>query len=147
LSQTWQNFSSHNFSVKWDFRNSLANVISSPKDTLKASDSTSLSWYQAFGTGRTQECNGYIILTGDDGVSFGVNIHVPEQIADIGTPPYYQVWQGTGTPQWDASKKRKAEPYIFQGLSCRDVKVVSEASHSSLSLVVIIPYKKPKTET
>jgi len=143
MSQTWQNFSPQSFSVKWEFYNPFANLITTPKDSLHASDTTSLSWYQAFSTGWSQECDGSVLLTGSDGVSFGVNIHVPQQIADIGTAPYYQVWQGTGTPDWESSVQRNSEPYIFQGLSCGAVKVVASASHSSLSLVVVIPFTKP----
>ena len=139
LSQQWTNFGTQTFTVQWDFYDPFASVITAPTTPLKPGFNTALAWYQGFSTAWTKTTDGYILLTGTDGISLGIKIHVPQEVFDIGTTPYYQVWQGTGTPDWEASEQRPEEGYTFQGLSCGPVTFNPTASHSSLLLDIGIP--------
>ncbi|KAG8788089.1 hypothetical protein FRC12_014929 [Ceratobasidium sp. 428] len=139
MSQTWSNLSNQSFLVTYGYDNPLSNPITAPITPLKPGSTTTLSWYQGFGAW-TQTCDGWIVLTGTDGISFGINLHVPPQVFSIGASPYYQVWQGTGTPDWGSSQKLRAAGYTFQGLSCGPVQVMpTDASQTSLLLQITIP--------
>ncbi|MBO9714627.1 hypothetical protein [Sphingomonas sp.] len=76
------------------------------------------------------------------GYRFGVKIHVPEQVLDIGTRPYWFVMTDTapaGTePDWTQPNDDPSQPYSWPAADGLNISVAPDSQHSSLALLVNI---------
>ncbi|WP_143273368.1 hypothetical protein [Azospirillum palustre] len=74
---------------------------------------------------------------------FGVRIHVPLQVADIGTAPYwYTSYDNNGgentAPNWTTSGDDPSQPFTWPGSIGCNIIATPTASHSNLSIEVLI---------
>lgn len=139
----WSNFSTVDFNLSWSCDVDLGNLITTPIAEpnqgyfLKAGKTQTLAWYQDFSSLFQEEVDGNVTIFPVGGAIIGIQIHVPVQVASIGTAPYYQVGQSDSTGagfSWTGDYN--SEGYKFPNLPANigSIVVQPQASHSSLTM-------------
>lgn len=115
-------------------------LVKSPSGHLKAHDGVEDYAVNSTTMGALSDggfeywCSWYNLSTGQ---IIGVKIHVPVQVFEIGTAPYWYV-TNTNPPNWEKSGSNPSSPYTWPKIDGVNVVARPTAGHSSLTVEVTI---------
>jgi hypothetical protein len=99
----------------------------------------SLTWSWLLSGWDQGPMDGRVVWNAPNNSWFGVNVHVPAQLAGIGYAPYYEVvWSEPGKNTWHSPVSDPATPWSFPTSLGYQIDIRTQCGHASIAVSITV---------